>query len=188
MLTSTDLESPSEKTAEVTPTSSRAHSPDPSRHGASLHIPRATSEPPELAPSPGNSVPRYSWEWGGFPVQTPMKPKFPEHEFERANSMPPSGEHVHPVDGPRLDGGEEDADIHFGRGGWLTSGNGDGDYVLEFKGRITQFDLSLCGDVTQKTPEEADSLFMQKRVLFQRFIDDPSIVHKDELTIKWRGR
>jgi hypothetical protein len=117
-----------------------------------------------------------------------MKPKFPEHEFERANSMPPSGEHVHPVDGPRLDGGEEDADIHFGRGGWLTSGNGDGDYVLEFKGRITQFDLSLCGDVTQKTPEEADSLFMQKRVLFQRFIDDPSIVHKDELTIKWRGR
>jgi Lipin/Ned1/Smp2 multi-domain protein middle domain len=102
--------------------------------------------------------------------------------------MPPSGEHVHPVDGPRLDEGEEDADIHFGRGGWLTSDNGNGGYVLEFKGRITRFDLSLCGDVMQKTPEEADALFMQKRVPFQRFIDDPSIVHKDELTIRWRGR
>ena len=102
--------------------------------------------------------------------------------------MPPSGEYTHPVDGPRLDEGEEDADIHFGRGGWLASDNGNGGYVLEFKGRITRFDLSLCGDVTPKTPEEADSLFMQKRVPFQRFIDDPSIVHKDELTIRWRGR
>jgi hypothetical protein len=102
--------------------------------------------------------------------------------------MPPSGEHVHPVDGPRLDEGEEDADIHFGRGGWLTSDHDNGGYVLEFKGRIKRFDLSLCGNVMQKTPEEADALFMQKRVSFQRFIDDPSIVHKDELTIRWRGR
>ena len=106
--------------------------------------------------------------------------------------MPPSGEHVHekgqhqPVDGP----GEEDADIHFGRGGWLTADD-NGAYVLEFKGRITQFDLSLCGDLSalvQKSEEEANRAFMQKRVPFQRFIDEPEIVHKDELCIFWRGR
>ena len=177
-----------DKTEDVTPTSSRAQSPDPTTPGTSISIQRATSEPPELGPSPGNSLPRYSWDWGSFPVQTPEKIKFPEHEFERTKSIPSSGGHTQPIDGPRQNEGEEDADIHFGRGGWLKSDNGNGGYILEFKGRITRFDLSLCGDLVQKSPEEADSLFMKKRVSFQRFIDDPSIVHKDELTIKWRGR
>lgn len=153
---------------------------------------RATSEPLDVGTSPENSLPQYSWEWGGFPVQTPLKSKFPERgeDMERATSMPPSGEHVHdkpqqqPVDGP----GEEDVDIHFRRGGWLRPDD-NGAYILEFKGRITNFDLSLCGDLSMaKNEEEAKRAFMQKRVPFQRFIDHPEIVHKDELCIYWRGR
>ncbi|CAG7848768.1 Nuclear elongation and deformation protein 1 [Serendipita indica DSM 11827] len=172
---------------DATPTSSRAQSPD-LESGPTIQVPRATSEPPsELGPSPDNSPPRYSWEWGNFPVQTPSKVSFPSHapgEHERATSMPPSGEHVPASDGA---GDDEDIDIHFGRGGWLSPTDDDR-YLLEFKGRRTMFDLSLCGDLSEKSLEEAQALFDQKRVSYNRFIDQPAIVHKDDLTIQWRGR
>lgn len=82
---------------------------------------------------------------------------------------------------------EENADIHFGRGGRLTSGDEQG-YTLEFKGRTTVFDLSLCGDLHGRSEEEADELFQDRRIPFQKFMDDPTVVHKDELTIWWHGR
>ncbi|KAG8832137.1 hypothetical protein FRC17_001970 [Serendipita sp. 399] len=176
---------------ETTPTSSRAHSPELVTPPASVRIPlRTITQSPGPGPSTENSPPQYSWEWGAFPIQTPQRTSFPSHsmiDHDRPTSAPPSGEHSHIADNPFEGLEEEDFDIDFGRGGRLTP-TGDNGYVLEFKGQRTSFDLSLCGDLSHRDPEEAALCFLQHRVPFQRFLDDPAIVHKDELTIEWRGR
>lgn len=206
-------------TEDLTPTSSRAQSPTLSATtpATSVNVPviRATSEPPELdlnqlnerSSSMNNSPPRYSWEWGSFPVQTPSKSTFSNHErpsgerrkseLERATTLPLSGDRDRDRDSSpdTLDGErngeeideEEDAMIHFGRGGKLSS-VGEYGYMLEFKGRTTKFELSLCGDVNEKSHEEAQAEFKQEKVSFRQFIENPALVHRDELCILWKGR
>ncbi|KAG8826985.1 hypothetical protein FRB91_000151 [Serendipita sp. 411] len=179
------------KTEETTPTSSRAQSPELILPGTSISVPVQTiTQSPEHGRSAENSPPQYSWEWGAFPIQTPLKSSFPPHsagDHERPTSAPPSGEHNHMEELPLDVMGEEDFDIDFRRGARLTSA-GEYSYVLEFKGQRTTFDLSLCGDLSSKDPEDAQALFLQNKVPFQRFIEEPAIVHKDELTVRWRGR
>jgi phosphatidate phosphatase LPIN len=135
-----------------------------------------------------STPPQYSWDWGGFPTATPTRSSFSHkrEDYERATSLPPLGENPQEDDDPQQEE-EENADIHFGRGGRLTPGGEQG-YTLEFKGRTTVFDLSLCGDLSERSEEEAKALFQERRVPFEKFIDDPTIVHKDELTIEWHGR
>jgi hypothetical protein len=200
-------------TEDLTPTSSRAQSPtlSPTTPATSANmsvVVRATSEPPELdlnqgfgSPPMNNSLPRYSWEWGSFPVQT----GFSNHsrpfdepqrgEMERATSLPPSVEHLHSLkkstasasESGEMANKEEDAEIHFGRGGQLSS-LGEYGYMLEFKGRTTKFELSLCGDVSGKPHGEAEAIFTQSKVPFRQFIENPALVHRDELCISWKGR
>lgn len=148
---------------------------------------RATSEPPELNTDLGSTPPQYSWDWGGFPTATPTRSSFSHkrEDHDRATSLPPLGEHSEEMDGPGQEE-EENADIHFGRGGRLTPG--EQGYVLEFKGRTTVFDLSLCGDLSETNEEQAKETFEERRIPFRKFIDDPTIVHQDELTIRWHGR
>jgi hypothetical protein len=81
----------------------------------------------------------------------------------------------------------EDDDINFGRGGLLKAGD-KGEYILELKGETTAFDISLCGDLSGMDTGEAEMLFAQYRVSFQTFINDPAIVHKDELAVNWKGK
>jgi hypothetical protein len=115
--------------------------------------------------------------------------------MDRATSLPISGENLHfPEKSAAIDGEsgervneEEDAEIHFGRGGKLSS-LGESSYMLEFKGRTTRFELSLCGDVSGKPHEEAEAMFTQHKVLFRQFIENPALVHRDELCISWKGR
>ena len=87
----------------------------------------------------------------------------------------------------------EELTVHFGKGGRLTAGDAEG-FVLEFEGRTVSFDLSLCGDlgeVMKQDNGEAENAirrFAQRRVTFQQFIDDPAIVHNDDLCVSWRDR
>jgi len=88
---------------------------------------------------------------------------------------------------------DEELTVHFGKGGRLTSGDAGG-FVLELEGHTVSFDLSLCGDlgeVMKQGNEEAENAvgrFAQRRVTFQQFIDDPAIVHNDDLCVRWKDR
>jgi hypothetical protein len=88
---------------------------------------------------------------------------------------------------------DEELAVHFGKGGWLTAGDAGG-FVLELEGRTVNFDLSLCGDLGGAVTrgdwevENAVRRFSQHRVTFQQFIDDPTIVHNDDLCVRWRDR
>lgn len=88
---------------------------------------------------------------------------------------------------------DEELAVHFGKGGRLTAGDVEG-FVLEFEGHTVSFDLSLCGDLGEVMKqgngevENAVGRFSQRRVTFQQFIDDPAIVHNDELCVRWRDR
>ncbi|CAG8768233.1 3160_t:CDS:2, partial [Acaulospora colombiana] len=184
------FDSGTEDTGEHTPTSSRAQSPDPTTPGTSIPISvRATSEPPELKLVSDNSPPEYSWQWGSFPVQTPKSSTFPGsiHEHPRISGLPSTSEPTLPLHEVIPEVAEDDDDeINFGRGGLLKPGD-QGVYVLELKGESTEFDISLCGDLSDMEAEEAETLFAQHRVPFQAFINDPAIVHKDELAVQWKG-
>jgi hypothetical protein len=88
---------------------------------------------------------------------------------------------------------DEELTVHFGKGGRLTAGDVEG-FVLEFEGRTVSFDLSLCGDLGEVMKqgngevENAVGRFAQHRVTFQQFINDPAIVHNDDLCVRWRDR
>lgn len=179
---------------DLTPTSSRAVSPEPTTPETSIHIPRtsrsdqprATSEPPDLGPSPSTSPPRYSWEWGEFPVASPSRTSFSNKrdEFERASSVPLLGDQI---SGGIEEDENEYAYIHFGKGACIKPA-GTNAYVLEIQGQTIPFELSLCGDLDHLDSEEANLAFASKRVSYRSFMDDPSIVHNDDLTIQWRGK
>jgi phosphatidate phosphatase LPIN len=85
---------------------------------------------------------------------------------------------------------DEELAVHFGKGGRLTAGDAEG-FVLELEGRTINFDLSLCGDLGEMIKRgngAVDRVFAQRRVTFQQFIDDPTIVDNDDLCVKWRDR
>lgn len=193
---------------DTTPTSSRAQSPEPTTPGTSPSPQRnlrATSEPPEFGPPPSSSPPQYSWEWGSFPVQahsptTPTKQSSdprPRREHERSSSLPPFSENIVPPT-PQLAGStpslpippSKDADLgfHFGKGGRLSAGDSHNGFVIDIEGESYEFDLSLCGDLHGMDDIEAAKAFTGKKVSFEQFLDDPAIVHNDELVVRWNDR
>ena len=165
----------------------------PSPHG--VPIQRAVSEPPEVGNSLPGSPPRYSWEWGNFPKSASI----PKHAGSEPGSRAPeraSPPHFIPstLAATRDENSVyEELNVHFGKGGRLTAGDTEG-FVLEFEGRTVSFDLSLCGDLGEVMKqdngevESAVRRFAQRRVTFQQFIDDPAIVHNDDLCVRWRDR
>lgn len=88
---------------------------------------------------------------------------------------------------------DEELAVHFGKGGRLTAGDAGG-FVLELEGRTVNFDLSFCGDLGEvvkqdnEAAEKAVRRFAERRVTFQNFIDDPAIVHHDDLCVRWGDR
>ena len=88
---------------------------------------------------------------------------------------------------------DEELAVHFGKGGRVTAGD-KGGFVLELEGRTVNFDLSLCGDLGgvmkqgDGEVEKAVRRFAERHVTFQQFIDDPAIVHNDDLCVRWRDR
>jgi hypothetical protein len=187
---------------DLTPTSSRAQSPEPTLLGTSpshgVPMQRATSEPPEVGHLASVSPPQYSWEWGNFPKSASI----PKHSESEPASRAPERTSTHPYTPTTPDtalneksatAADEELAVHFGKGGRLTAGDAGG-FVLEFEGRTVNFDLSLCGDLGEMIKrgngavEKAVREFAQRRVTFQQFIDDPAIVHNDDLCVRWRDR
>ena len=187
---------------DLTPTSSRAQSPELTTPGTSashgVPMQRATSEPPEIGHSASVSPPRYSWEWGNFPKSTSI----PSHSESEPASRAPERTSTHPyipttptmaLHEKSATVADEEPAVHFGKGGRLTAGDAGG-FVLELEGSTVNFDLSLCGDLGEMIKrgtgavEKASRRFAQRRVTFQQFIDDPAIVHNDDLCVRWRDR
>jgi hypothetical protein len=188
---------------DLTPTSSRAQSPEPTTPGTppsthSVPMQRAISEPPEVVHSFSVSPPQYSWEWGNFPKSASIA----KHSGSEPASRAPERASTHHYAPPTLAATrdeksaavvDEELAVHFGKGGRLTAGDVEG-FVLELEGRTVSFDLSLCGDLSEvmrqdnEGAENAVGRFAQRRVTFQQFIDDPAIVHNDNLCVRWKDR
>ena len=188
---------------DLTPTSSRAQSPEPTTPGTppltrGVPMQRAVSEPPEIGHSLSGSPPRYSWEWGNFPKSASIPKQTGSEPGSRAPERT-SSHHITPStlsttrDEKSAAVVDEELTVHFGKGGRLTADDAEG-FVLEFDGRTVSFDLSLCGDlgeVMKRGNGEAENAvrgFAQHRVTFQQFLDDPAIVHNDDLCVRWRNR
>ena len=159
---------------------------------------RATSEPPEIGHSASVSPPRYSWEWGNFPKSASILKHSESEPASRASGHTPTHSYTPTTpttaqDEKFVTPADEELAVHFGKGGRLTAGDAGG-LMLELEGRTVNFDLSLCGDLSEMIKrgngavEEAVRIFAQRRVTFQQFIDDPAIVHNDDLCVRWRDR
>jgi len=186
---------------DLTPTSSRAQSPEPttpSRLAHGVPMQRATSEPPEVGYLPSVSPPQYSWEWGNFPKSASIPKHFESEPASRAPERASTHPYTTPTPAAMQDekfaaAVDEELAVHFGKGGRLTAGDAGG-FVLELEGRTVYFDLSLCGDLGEVIKqdngqvEKAVERFAQHRVTFQQFIDDPAIVHNDDLCARWTDR
>ncbi|KIJ56944.1 hypothetical protein M422DRAFT_23082 [Sphaerobolus stellatus SS14] len=175
--TSSDLASPGP---------SRTPSPLSSPESHALNLPRATSEPPEYGIS-SSPPPEYSWEWGSFPQRSPSQENFPqipqfsngpsssETKFisSRRHAASPPPRSRSPI--PEADTGKLEPDPEDEYRIWL-----------DFEGQRLEFELSLCGEsVRDADPFEVAHGFEQKRISYNKLMDDPQVVQSMNLVVRW---
>lgn len=140
---------------------------------------RATSEPPpdslqpaspSLDPSSAALAMDYAWDWGRTHRESldDSEPVAPVRRETLPAFDPPSAG----ASSARLRGVEENPYL----------------FVLEFDGRSHTFELGLCAtaiDNQSNSVQEREVAFLDSRVTFQRFIEEPQIVDDPKLVIRY---
>lgn len=177
--TDPDVQSWDAKSFEAEVSSRPDRAPSPARHE------RATSEPPPDAPEPASPTldasrtalaMDYAWDWGRIPEGKTGNDVDPEDLAARRADM--RSLDLRPIDTPRarLKGVEENPYL----------------FVLELGQRVHTFELALCPDISIEDAQGPDlaqeTAFLEHRVTFQRFIEEPQVVDDPALVIRYSLR
>lgn len=130
---------------------------------------RAKSEPPvespeplspRLDPSKAASAMDYAWDWGRIPDSSADGHIAPE----RRQTLPPTDNQSGETS-TRLRNVEENPYL----------------FIFDAEGRTHTFELALCHDA----PQVEETAFLETRVTFQDFIENPSLVDDPKLVVRY---
>lgn len=169
------------------------------------------NDPPSSAPShtrhlsrplhvPTLSGDEYLWEWGGFPQRSPLGTTFdppgisetlgPGWDKDKATTLP-RGPNL-PLEGsPETNVDEEEGG--YGVGGRLRPDRNEPyRFILLIERKTTYFELALFPkdeSMRKFGRNEVDDaqIFNERRVEYNVFLDDESILQEDDLIIRWAG-
>ncbi|RPD66923.1 LNS2-domain-containing protein [Lentinus tigrinus ALCF2SS1-7] len=200
-------------TSEPPPDHEDGYEPSSSRHPVSAAVTRMPSSidgRPHLPSLPTINPPdseEYTWDWGNFPQKTPIRTTFahvhphghlpgvsadlsPRKGKGRMMSAIPDAQYAPtrtaPSDRERTP--EEDA-APYGYGGRLTMDKNDPTrYRVFIEGRTIEFELAIVpGSLGGGDEVEDYQCFEQGKVDFERFMNDESVVHDENLVLCWAG-
>lgn len=140
---------------------------------------RATSEPPPeppvplsptLDPSSTALAMDYAWDWGRLPSGSD-----PESAFQtptRRETLPPLEIAAETASSVHVKGVEENPYL----------------FVLEMEGRSHTFELAFCATIIDdplQSTQARESAFLDNRISFQRFVEEPQIVDDSSLVLRY---
>jgi len=149
----------------------------------------------KLSPSVSSSaVQQYYWEWGAFPIPSPVKTTFAKGGRLDAIPWKSRTKHINELGQREAAGEDTDPSDH----GKLSAKEGDDSiFVVTIQEQSFDFQLSLVPQLLSGTKEKGkqnsfvlanfddNACFTKGRVTFSRFMQDEHLADNDKLVIKW---